>query len=205
MMKLTLMLLAAMALGLGSAHAGGRVIREYVLFGGSNTDSTEQASAWIPVFGASKIYIRTWSGKAAWSATTDADSTFSDSITTFKAVFTDSTPVNYRAAAETLLVNSIFPDTSGALVIFGNRPINKELRGPSNGSGIIAMIVPTLAPAAANTADVSGIIAKHYMRIRVTPLRRSTQGGTSSTTGKRVNGLRLFRMRAYVVYDNFPN
>ena len=196
----------SVALLAAKSDAGGRYVREYTLFAGSNTDSTEQASPWIPVFGASRIYIRTWSGKAAFHASTDADSTFSDSLVTFKVVFTDSTPVNYKAAAETLLfdpaVATVDTINTGGVVI--PRPnINRQLRGPGNGAGIITGIYPSVPTS--TTLDNAGFIMKRYMRIRVTPLRRLTAGtGSAVSGGNRVNGLRKFRMWAYVIYDNQP-
>lgn len=185
---------------------GGRV--SYVLFGGGNVDSNEQASNWIPVAGAQRVIIRTWSGKAAFHASTDADSTFSDSLITFTILFSDSLGVaNPPAAADSFVVDPAISTADSGFVGASAYPlpINKELRGPSNGSGIVTVVYPISPRKApgANTAvspvNNTDVIGKAWMRVRVTPLRRMTVTGSQSTAGKRVNGLKDFRMWATVI------
>ena len=177
----------------------------YVLFGGGNPDSTEQLSDWIPVAGARRIIIRTWSAKAAFHASTDADSTFSDSLITFKVAFSDSMSGNDPlAAADSVLIDYAIATTDTAFTGMGARPlpINKQLRGPSNGSGLITEVYPMNWSTVASgpiQKDAGGVITKKFMRVLVTPLRRMTVTGSQSTAGKRVNGLKGFRMWATLV------
>ena len=194
----------------------------FVLFAGGNPDSTEQPSIWIPVYGASRVVIKTWSEHVAWAAD-NADSTRSDSLTTFDVLLSDSVLFIARDSLGTTVTSrSGIPRVSGSHgepypmcadsivvaagdsaksgVVVGSRPINKELRAPSNGTGLVTVIGPVVAGAA--TADPNGMIAKSYLRIRCTPLRRMTVSGFSSTQGKRVNGLKGLRMHAYVYYGN---
>lgn len=184
--------------------AGNREDKEYVLFGGSNTDSTEQISPWIPIRGAQRVIIRTWSGKTAFHASTDADSTFSDSIAVFKVAFTDSVAsVNPLIAGDSTVITTATVanvDTTTKMMAVFHPPLQEALRGPGNGSGIITWVIP-VTPGLA-TADNNGVTATQYMRVLITPLRRMTVTGSQSTAGKRVNGLRSFRMRARVAFDN---
>lgn len=180
----------------------------YVLFGGSDVDSTEQASYWIPVGFARRVIIRTWTSKAAFHASTDADSTYSDSLITFKIAWSDSVQATEPfAAADSVLIDYTVSLFDTAFTNTGARPlpINKQLRAPSNGSGLMTVVFPTSAPTAGGTAvtvhqqDPGGFITKKFMRVRVTPLRRMTVTGSQSTAGKRVNGLKGLRMWATVV------
>lgn len=187
-----------------SASAGNLEIKKFVLYGGSNTDSTEQISPWIPVRGAQRVILKFWSAKAAFHASTDADSTYSDSIAVFKVGFTDSvSSTNPLIAGDSVVVTTATVaniDTTTKMVAVMHPPLQEALRGPGNGSGIITWVVP-VTPGLA-TADNNGFIAPQYMRIYVTPLRRSTVGGFLMTSGKRVVGLKGFRGEALVIYGN---
>lgn len=200
-----------LALGVSKPDAGSQQINSFVLFGGSNTDTLELRSNWIPVFGAQRIIIRTWSAKAAFHASTDADSNYSDSLTTFKVLFTDSVTAN-KIGADSIVVDPAsvavtvgVSDSARVMVAVKPLPINKELRGAANGSGLLSFITGTAVNGNAAIGapfDPSTIIAKKYMRIAVTPLRRNTVTGGNSTSGERVAGLKGLRMVAHVVYAN---
>lgn len=219
------------ALFVAAPALSGQYVNEYVLFNGSNTsaavDTLELASPWFPVQHASRIVIRLWSANtSAWTA---ADSTFADSLTTFRVAYSDSlgglvndlgAPV--RGAATPKLaaiggdsvqvdyaVGSNNPDTSaagpGTMTAAKPLPINRALAGTKNGSGIIAVITPVIVASSVSTQivpDYSGYFYKKWARIRVTPLRRMTEGGRLSTQGIRTVGVRGLRGRAYVYYGN---
>lgn len=197
--------------GVGSLSAGQQLVTETTLYGGSDTDSLEQASPWIAVRGASRVAIRLWSGKAAFHASTDADSTFSDSIAVFRVAFTDSiTSTNPIIAGDSVIVttgaaaNLFIADSTAKLVAVVHPPLLEALRGPSNGSGIYTVIVPTYPVNAASQVlgDNNGVILPKYMRVYVTPHRRNTVTGGQSTEGKRVNGLKKLRGKAIIYHAN---
>lgn len=198
-------LIVASTLGLfciSGAAVTNQGIRTMVLFGGSNTDSTEQASAWIPIRGANRVMIRLWSAKAAFHASTDADSTYSDSITTFRVAFTDSMQnTNPLIAGDSVIftANVGFVDTIYKLVTLHPGLTDKSLRGPDNGSGIYAHVNPV--PPASALAYGDGSFGPQYMRIYVTPRRRMTVTGSQSTAGKRVVGLKGLRGEAQIIYN----
>ena len=203
--------LAVLVLLAMSASAEVRV-KTYTLFGGSDTDSTEQLSAWVPVRGAKRVYLRTFSTHVAFHASTDADSTFSDSLAGFLIQFSDSSAgllvgpggQSTGGAADSVVIPvTAAGDTARVMIGAMPLPVNKALRAPANGSGLITVVYPT-QPGSAGTAgmiDVGGFIAKDWMRVRCTPLRRNTVTGGNSTAGKRVNGLRGFKMTAEVVIE----
>lgn len=212
MRRILATLIAAVCLSLpASAEI---TVQEYVMFGGSDTDSLEQVSAWIPVHMASRVYIRTWSAKAAFHASTDADSTFSDSLITFTVLLSDSAAgmiagpggqTTVAAGDSILALVTAAGDTARSLVGVMPLPVNKQLRGPGNGSGLITVVYPS-QPGAAGTAgmiDYNGRIPKKFLRVLCTPLRRNTVTGGQSTQGKRVNGLKGFRMTATVVSGRY--
>ncbi len=203
---LVVLVVGALALMAVSASAGPKAPTlfgdhaAFVLFGGGDMDSTEQGSYWINVGAAKRVVIRTWSAKAAFHASTDADSTFSDSITTFRLVFSDSLASNSPfGAGDSILLDPAIAnqDTAKIMVQAKGLPINKQLRGPGNGSGLITLV--SGAPTGAITEEPFGFVPKKYMRVYVTPLRRNTVTGGQSTQGKRVNGLKGFRMWATVI------
>ena len=195
--------------------------RRFILFNGANTDTNEQASPWINVRGARRILIRTWSTHAAFTmvgadtcnggfllAATDVDSIYTDSLSTFRAIFSDSlesTISDFNGSASPLARDSIVvdiavatSDTSKVGIKGYPHPITKALRGPTNGWGIVTTIYPVAATLGA--PDYSGHIPKGYMRIRVTPTTRLTVCGGQSTAGKRTAGLKGLNMVAYVYY-----
>ena len=229
-MKRKLVTLVALALVLASsAYAGNLTVKRYVLFNGSNTDSTEQASPWFPVKGASKVVFRTWSTHAAFTVS-GADTAFSDSLITFNVFLSDSvsfiardssgtivtarssytspgvSPPPFPMCADSVLVPvTATGDTTSTWTRAYGFAINKELRAPANGSGLLTYVVPVVQGSATlPNATVTGI-GKGYMRVRFTPLRRLIQVDTKVCTGtfcNRVNGLKGFRMVAEVTFDN---
>jgi hypothetical protein len=107
-------LLVLMIPSFAQAQDAGRV-RDFVLFNGSSpVDSTRRSSPWIPVKGAHRIVIRTWTTHAAftavntttWPSATDADSTFSDSIATWETLLSDSVSFIARDSAGTTVTSS---------------------------------------------------------------------------------------------------
>lgn len=198
------LVLLALILATSVAPAGNQEMRRYVMFGGSNTDSNEQLTPWIPIRGAHRVILRTWSGKAAFDALTDADSTFSDTITVFRVGFTDSLQnTNPAIAGDSVIVTTATVtnvDTTAKMVGVSFPPLQEALRGPGNGSGIYTIVYPT-APGL-TTAEPNATFGPQYMRVYVTPRRRMTVTGSQSTQGIRVNGLRRLRMEALVYWDN---
>lgn len=205
---------------IGGLRAGNQEMREVVLYGGGNTsaavDTLELPSPWFSVRGASRVVIRLWSANtSAWTA---ADSIYADSVVTFKALFSDSvglivtspTGQTIQSAADSVMVDFTVtnPDTATTSTEASRLPINKPLAAAKNGSGWITTILPVLSVAAvadtaiAAVADFPGVFGKSFMRIRVTPLRRMTEGGRLSTAGKRTVGIRGLRGRAYIYFPN---
>lgn len=188
--------------------AGSLEIRRYLLIAG-DCDSTTQLTRWIPVKGATRIRIRTFSSHLA--AGINADTTKTDSIASFFVQFSDSIsayvtgPENQTVAvgADSFqLTNGQFDTSTVSIGVYPN-PTNKPLRAPANGSGIITQIYPIgPGPVAPTTVDYDGFISKEQMRILFTPSRRNTAGGQLSTQGIRTNGLRGIKMVAEVYYKN---
>jgi hypothetical protein len=224
--RFALVLAAAGLLAFSRLHAVSPDVREFVLFAGGDTDSTEQASRWISVRGAQRVIIRTWSTHLAFGS--NADTTLSDSVTTFNVLLSDSVSFMGRDSLGTLVTASSgiprvvgshsepFPvcadsvivpvtsvgDTIYKMVNVASRPINRPLRGAQNGSGVWTLVAPIL-PVNTTTMfnDMRSAFGTGYLRVRTTPLRRMTISGFSSTAGKRVNGLRGLKMIAYVYYS----
>jgi hypothetical protein len=190
--------------------AGDLSIQEWTLFNGNAAtgtpaiDTAEAASPWIPVQGATRVFFRSWTAKAAFSATTDADSQFTDTITSFRVAFTDSVSnTNPLIAGDSVVIastNATTIDTLTVEAMLVHTPISEPLRGPANGSGVITWVMP-VTPGLA-TADNNGYLAKRYMRVFYTPRTRSTVLTTLSTTPNRTRGLKALRMRAYVIRAN---
>lgn len=219
-----LIAVAAVALAALPAIAGNQDIHPYDLFPGGNTDSTEQASRWITVRGAAKVYIRIWTTHAAFTGTGsgDVDSTFADSLVGFRLLLSDSVSFLGRDSLGTLVTArstmsnvGAFPvcadsfevpitgigDTLVKSVRYWPAPVNRALRAPATGSGFYTVVTPARI-AQGSPSDPDAIIPAQYLRVRCTPLRRLTAQMSQSTTGARVNGLKGFKMTAYVVYDN---
>jgi len=201
----------------------------YQLFKGNTTvakDTLEMASPWIPVRGANRILIRTWSqGQAAY---TGADSVYCDSILTFKVLFSDSVSFMGRDSLGTLVTarstsgfsttgafpvcadsvmitgaeNALTPDTTrGKFVAVSNVPLQKSLRAGASGSGHYTLVVPVIPPGGASIYG-DGSITAQYMRVRVTALNRLTLAGAVSTAGIRTRGINGLRMEAMPIYKN---
>jgi hypothetical protein len=224
--------LAALALVAYSAFGGARLSSApIVLFNGVvAADSSEMASPWIPVRGASRIYIRTWSAGAS------ADSATCDTITTWKTMFSDSVLFQARDSLGTIVTAragfgwpwtnaGAFPMCADSVVISNAasdsvklvanlhpvQGVGKPVRGSVTGSGYWTIICPIAVggqmPIAGSTT--SGVVMGHqevimagYLRIRITPRTRLTTAGFSSTAGIRTKGINKLRMEAYLVYDN---
>ena len=188
------------------------LLHEVILFNGENTsaavDTVEQASPWFEVKGASRVDIRIWSGNtSAWTA---ADSIYSDSLTTFKVLLSDSIccTVNGRPSmGDSVMFDMAIaaqnPDTAGFGIVALRLPINKAIAPAKTGSGRVTSIFPDPSlPDLPAAADAQAVFIKKWMRIRWQPLRRNTEGGRLSTEGKRTAGIRGLKMRGYTYYPN---
>jgi len=222
--RLLIVCAAALVVALPSL-AGNQDIRTYYLFNGvSAADSSEQASIWIPIRGASRVYVRTFSAGAA------ADTDFCDTLTTWKTLFSDSVLFMARDSVGTIVTarstqSSVgaFPMCADSVVITNQladsvkmiavinpvQGVAKPLRGSVTGSGYYTIIMPTViqagipnTPLNAQVAGTNDVFMAQYMRIRYTPRTRLTTAGFSSTAGTRTRGINKLRMIASVVYDN---
>ena len=160
-----------------------------MLFAGGTVDSTEQASPWIPIRGANRIVIRSWSTHAAFSPSGD-DSAFSDSIATWRTAFTDSVIKTNPlvGVADSVVFTGGFQDSATVLMGLDNPAVNVQLRGATNGAGFITQMFAVAPNGVATYGD--GQMNKDYMMILITPLRRNI----SPAAIGRVNGLQGFRM-----------
>lgn len=202
--------LALLALLWVSLFAGAQNLEGPIYLFTGNTgvailDTVEQASPWIKVQGAQRILIRTWSGRAAFAAASDPDSTYSDSIAVFKVGFTDSIVAGSipAIAGDSVVITTATVanvDTATKMVGVFQPPLQEALRGPSNGSGVVTWVVP-ITPGLA-VADGNGVIEPKYMRVYYTPFRRMTVTGSQSTQGKRTVGLKNLRMTALIYKAN---
>lgn len=190
------------ALLMGNAAADPPPPKEFILFAG-DTDSTEQASPWIPVRGANRIEIRTWSTHLAFGAS-NADSAKTDSIAVFKVGFSDSVtgttgyfPIARDSVVITTATVSNTDTTTLSLAVF-HPPLHEQLRHANNGSGTMTFVLPLLPGGVSVWGD--GTIAKQYMRVYVTPTRRLTANTSTcdDACGNRTNGLRGLKMVARV-------
>jgi hypothetical protein len=201
------------ALIASAAYAGNQQIREFTLFGGSDVDSTEQASPWIPVRGASRIVIKTWGTMSAFSAT-GADTSYVDSLQSFKVLFSDSVAFIARDSSGTIVTVasstvSLNTRTAGEPEPFPMCADSVELDWPAvsavqydstfksfrvdwppvnrqlRAPANGSGIYTTISPIITNgvIADENGNINSEYMRIRFTPLRRKTPGTSEESTG----------------------
>lgn len=212
MVRKLLAVLAMLALAAPFAFGGNLDLTRRMLFTGENTsaavDTIERFSPWIDIQGAQRVILRTWSAKAAFHASTDADSIYSDSIAVFRVAFTDSMAnTNPLIAGDSIIVTSTVQmnadtTTKGVVVLYP--PLQEALRGPSNGSGIMTYIMPAAMVTAASQqlTDNNGFLAPRYMRVYVTPVRRMTVTGSQSTQGKRTVGNKGLRMEAVIVRAN---
>lgn len=193
----------------------GQTVTPFVLFGGGNVsaaaDTVEQVSPWIPVRGASRVLIRTWTTKTAFSLT-EADSDYVDSIAVFKVAFSDSVSgfaagpsgQNYPVAQDSVVITTAAIaslDTTSKLVGVWYPPLQEALRAPGNGSGTMTW-VGSVNMGLITADNTIGFLTAQYMRVLYTPLRRNTPNGGQSTTGERAKGLKGLRMVAYVIRIN---
>lgn len=222
---------AAVVWAAAYTSAGDEIPKEIPLFFGTSVvDTIEQASPWIDVRGANRVMIRTVSNRSTavgGFGTTDADTLYSDSISVFRVLFSDSVSFMGRDSLGTLVTaNSaipatsshgpIFPvcadsvmldlttttrtDTLSKQVQFSSPPDLQILRPAANGSGIYTWVT-AVAPASIATYGDGSIGAK-YMRIRYQALRRSTVATWAATAPNRVRGTKNLRMWALVFHKN---
>lgn len=185
--------------------AGNQEMRKYLMIAG-DLDSTEQVTRWIPVRGASRVILRSWSTHLGFGS--NADTTKVDSIAGWKTLFSDSICCFVTgpeggtiASAQDSIVNAAAAaDTSSYGIGIYELPVNRILRGAANGSGLLTFVAP-IQPGSLLAAH-NGTIGKEMLRIRFTPVRRSTGATVSATVPNRTNGLRGFKMLAYVLYEN---
>lgn len=169
-----------------------------VLISWSQDDTTEQKSKIVNITDAAYVILRCTSTHAAFNAATDADSTRSDSLIAFNVFLSDSICCVvgglFSNADSVLVPVSTTPDTTVRGVIAGPLPINKPLRAPATGSGRYTIVAPVtwIAP----TISYVGTVPGQKLFVRYTPLRRNTVTGGNSTQGKRVVGLKGFRLWA---------
>lgn len=187
------------------ASAGPDTVRRVVLFAG-DTDSTTQVSKWIDCKDAYRIYVRTFSTHAGFG--NNADTTKVDSLATVLVVFTDSLTVSGGTVAglDTVQLAGVSAVDSVKAIAMMGMPQNKQLRGAGNGWGIWSKIYPTTingAVLAASNTPADEIITPRYVRLRETPVRRSTGATVSATVPNRTNGLRGFRQELYIWKKNF--
>jgi hypothetical protein len=193
----------------------------YVLFPGATTDTTEQASYWIPVQGARRIYIRTF------STATTSDTSTCDSITTWKTLFSDTLSFVGRDSVGTIVSGTAprgtttqYPTVAimaDSIATTGQAMDSLSLIGvyqpaitrPLRGSGAMTCVYPATYLQQSNgvgtlinepVMDQNGVIERKYMRIRVTPRTRLTTAGFSSTQGIRTSGIRGLKMTVRVEF-----
>ena len=191
--------LVGLAVLMSVAGAGQQDIRAYTLFGGNNVDSTAQSSTWVPIRGASRVVIRTWTAHAAFDAD-GVDSAFSDSVCCF---VTSPDNRTIASAADSVQISGWGADSVKHIGVLGVA-VNKALRAPDTGSGLYTIVYPTQLSGVVTPSPGDDVIHANYMRVRITPLRRHTANTSTSIApgGVRVNGLRLLKMIAYVHYAN---
>jgi hypothetical protein len=195
----------------GTAQAAERS-KDFLLFNGQSrsavNDTSEYASDWIPIKGAKRVVIRTFSAGAA------TDTMYADSLATFKVLFSDSiccrvTGSDGRtipSAADSIMIDAALAaayDTTKINVIVGRPlPIGKALKASANASGILTPVLPVLPNAITIDTSPSAVINKNWMRVRTLALIRLTTAGFSSTAGIRTSGVRALKMIATVYYEN---
>lgn len=191
--------LALCAVGSLPVHAAR--LSKSVLISWSQDDTLEQKSKIVDCRDAAYVILRCSSTHAAFSASTDADSTRSDSLSAFNVFLSDSiccVVSSLAINADSLLVPiSATPDTTVRGVIAYPLPINKPLRAPVTGSGRYTIVAPVSEGSAVSpTIKMDGTVPATYLFVRYTALRRNTVTGGQSTQGKRVVGLKGFRLWA---------
>jgi hypothetical protein len=192
-------------LAIDLAYSASPDIRPFLMIAG-DTDSTEQVTRWIPIKGAARIVLRSWTQHIGFGA--NADTTKVDSIAGMRLLFSDSICCNVPgperervlSAADSFVVVPATGDTTTKGMAAAEWPINKVLRGAATGSGILTYVYPVQPFTLLAAPDQ--YCGPGYMRVRFTPLRRSTGATVSATVPNRTNGLRGFKMMADVIYVN---
>lgn len=215
MKRLVLMILAMLvaATAFAQSNRAPDNYRTFKMFAGADTDSNVQVSPWIPVFGARRIILRTYTSHIGFGA--NADSTKSDSLESFTVQFSDSVggllvgpdgPYSIGADSIVVPITAVGDSTFKGITV-NAYPINKILRAPANGSGIYTYIIPWVQ-SQTKAGEPQGFIGARLMRVRATPLRRHTAGTSQCGAagccapgcGNRVNGLRRLTQYADVYY-----
>jgi len=190
-------------------------------------DSSDYISPWIPVRGANRIVLRTWSANS--NSYTGADSCFVDSLSLARVMFSDSvsfigrdslgTLVTYRptipyssdhgitypVCADSVmftigLTTTAGVDTTRKHIAAAQSPAGRVLRPAVSGSGVYTFIWPTTPNAATGVIWGDGAINAGYMRVRYSVPVRLTTAGFSSSQGIRTRGVNGLRCKAYVYF-----
>ena len=145
-------------------------------------------------------------------AYTTSDSAFTDSLLTFRLLFTDSLSVGCLTAGGPCGADSavsdpsiLTSDTLNTMAQAWPNPVGKSLRAAATGSGKVVIARPLSAGATANNpahTPALEVFAKAWMRIRWQAWTRNTLSGQVSTTPNRTTGIRGFTIIAYVYYAN---
>ena len=195
---------ALLALCGGVVAAGASPLIRQIIYAGIATDSTEVATRWVDVSGASRVYVRLWSGGTGVAA----DSAQTDSITTFRMYFSDSMANGFTAASDSVIYDPAAAATNDTVLMLKAKPlpIMKSLRSANSGSGIVVTIGPVghqnQGTATGTPFDAGGVMPKRYMRIRMLPYVRLTTGGFSSTAGIRTQGVNALRVEVSILKEN---
>lgn len=199
-----------------------------LFFGETFNDTLAHASKWIDVRGANRVILKFRSGHTG--AYTGADSVYTDSLLVVNVLFSDSVSFMardsagtivtassgiptvigthgepYPMCADSVLINALpaasTTDTTYKMVTVHLPPIKKQLRPAANGSGVYCIVAPAL-PLPGTSIYGDGSIMPRFMRIRVTPTTRMTEGGRLSTAGKRTTGIRGLSVTALIISPN---
>lgn len=223
-----LAVVGCLALCVLPGHSAPYRVQKFMLWNGGTFDSTTKTK-WLPVLHANHIVIRTWSTHAAYVANSDAeaDSSLTDSLSTWVTMFSDSVSFMAADSAGTIVTaSSLIPgtsdkgdpypvcadsisltgaasDTTAAWVAVSHVAVNQPLRGAANGSGILTRVF-SVTPITVQGIYGDGEIGKRFMGIKVTPVRRSTSATVLATVPHRTNGLKGFKMEATVYYQDMP-
>lgn len=186
-----------------------------VFFGATPNDTTEKASKWVPIEGAHRIIIR---ARSTHSGTyTAGDSIYTDSLSTFNLLFSDSVQFiavdslgtivtarstiprtigvhgePYPMCADSLMIAVPGADTTKKFVAADGIRLH-ILRG-----GTYGFVVPVL-PFTVQTVFGDGSIESKYMRIRATPATRVTPSGAVSTSPNRTQGVKGLTVDVIVI------
>jgi hypothetical protein len=193
------------------ALAGSERMRSFVILNGVNgTDSSEVATQWIETRGATRVIFKLSTAHTA-PGSCDADSAFTDSITAWRLVLSDSSigrnSLGFQVGADSVQRADVGVDSTKLVQVFLPKITNVPLRGAGTGHGR-NIIVFALPEAVVGGGQTTGVIAVDYMRLRLTPFTRmkcssSTVNGDAPVSA-RTTGLRGLKVVAFVYYPNLP-